>query len=186
MAEVFASFATPVNDELGAYYARAVGRLAPDNMWEGWIEFVPADGQGDPLITAVETRQPAREHLAYWATGLSDVYLEGALSRARNPLTVRVPVVEEPISDRPASRRVVLERTIPGPEPILDPFEVGERSLDILRQELTALNRPRLLNIIAAFDLASVDVDLNGMSNAELSGLIVGAVETRLLSARRR
>ena len=186
MAEVFASFAAPVNDELGSYYARAVGRLASDNMWEGWIEFLPADGEGDALITGVETRQPEREHLAYWASGLSEVYLEGALSRARNPLTVRVPVIDEPISDRPAPRRVVLERAIPKPEPILDPFEVGERSLDVLRQELTALNRPRLLNIIAAFDLASVDADLNGMTNAELSGLIVGAVETRILSARRR
>jgi hypothetical protein len=186
MAEVFASFATPVNDELGSYYARAVGRLRSDNMWEGWIEFVPADGEGDPLITGVETRQPAREHLAYWASGLSEVYLEGALSRARNPLTVRVPIIDEPISDRPAPRRVVLERAIPRPEPVLDPFEVGEQSLDVLRQELTALNRPRLLNIIAGFDLASADVDLNGMTDAELSGLIVGAVETRLLSARRR
>jgi hypothetical protein len=186
MAEVFASFAGPVNDELGSYYARAVGRHAPDNMWEGWIEFVPAGGRGDVLITGVETRQPAREHLAYWATGLTEVYLEGALSRARNPPTVRVPVLDEPISDRPAPRRVVLERTIPKPEPVLDPFEIGEHNLDILRQELTALNRPRLLNIIAAFDLVGADTDLTRMNDAELVGLIVGAVEMKLLSARRR
>jgi hypothetical protein len=114
------------------------------------------------------------------------VYLEGALSRARKPLTVRVPIIDEPVSDKPASRRVVVERVIPKPEPVLDPFEIGERNLDILRQELTALNRPRLLNIISAFELASVDTDLTSMSDAELIGLIVGAVEARLLSARRR
>jgi hypothetical protein len=51
---------------------------------------------------------------------------------------------------------------------------------------LTALNRPRLLNIIAAFDLVGADTDLTRMNDAELVGLIVGAVETKLLSARRR
>lgn len=186
MAEVFASFATPVSDDLGSYYARAVGRHAEDGMWEGWIEFVPVDGGSDVLVSRIESRQPERQHLAYWATGLSQVYLEGALSRARSPLTVRVPVVDEPVSDRPASRRVVVERVIPKPEPVLDPFEVGERNLEILRQELTALNRPRLLNIISAYDMAGVDSDLSAMSDAELIGLIVGAVEARILSARRR
>ena len=186
MAEVLASFATPVRDELGSYYARAVGRHANDSMWEGWIEFVPVDGGSDVLVSGIESRQPERQYLAYWATGLTPVYLEGALSRARKPLTVRVPIIDEPVSDKPASRRVVVERMIPKPEPVLDPFEIGERNLDILRQELTALNRPRLLNIISAFELASADTDLTSMSDAELIGLIVGVVETRLLSSRRR
>jgi hypothetical protein len=43
-------------------------------MWEGWIEFVPSDGGGDVLVTPVESRQPERQHLVYWATGLSQVY----------------------------------------------------------------------------------------------------------------
>lgn len=185
MAEVLASFATPVSDNLGSYYARAVGRPAPDNMWEGWIEFVPVDGGSDVLVSGVESRQPEHQHLVYWATGLTNVYLEGALNRARKPHTVRVPVIDEPISDRPAARRVIVERVIPKPEPVLDPFEIGERNLDILRQELTALNRPRLLNIISAYDLAG-DADVTRMSDPELIGLIVGAVETRLSSPRQR
>lgn len=184
MAEVLTSFPTPVRDEYGSYYARAVGRLANDNMWEGWIEFVPVNGGGDVLVSGVESRQPEHEHLVYWAQGLSAVYLEGALHRARKPLTVRVPVMDEPVSDHPAARRVVMQRVVPKPEPVLDPFAVGERSLDVLRQELTALNRPRLLNIIAAFDLAAADVDLTRMNDAQLTGLIVGAVETRLSRAR--
>jgi len=186
MAEVLASFATPVSDHLGTYYGRAVGRLASDNMWEGWIEFVPVDGGSDVLVSGIESRQPEHEHLVYWATGLTSVYLEGALSRARKPLTVRVPVIDEPVSDRPASRRVVAERVVPRPEPVLDPFEIGERNLDVLRQELGALNRPRLLNIISAYGLAGVDADLTRMTDAELIGLIVGAVEARILSARSR
>jgi hypothetical protein len=182
MAEVLVSFSTPVTDEFGSYYPRTVGRLAPDGMWEGWIEFVPADGS-DVLVTPVESRQPERQHLVYWATGLSQVYMEGALNRARNPVTVRVPVVDEPISDQPAPRRVIVERVIPKPEPVLDPFEIGSRNIDILRQELTALNRPRLLNIISAFDLAR-DVDVTQMTDAQLAGFIVAAVEARLSRAR--
>jgi len=185
MAEALASFANPVGDQLGSYYARAVGRLAPDNMWEGWIEFVPVDGGSDVLVSGIESRQPEHQHLVYWATGLTHVYLEGALSRARKPHTVRVPVIDEPISDRPAARRVVVERVIPKPEPVLDPFEIGERNLDILRQELKALNRPRLLNIISAFDLAG-DTDVTNMNEAELVGLIVGVVETRLSTTPRQ
>jgi hypothetical protein len=185
MAEVLASFATPVSDHLGSYYGRAVGRLAPDNMWEGWIEFIPVDGGSDVLVSGIESRQPEHQHLVYWATGLTPIYLEGALSRARKPHTVRVPVFEEPISDRPAARRVVVERVIPKPAPVLDPFEIGERNLDVLRQELTALNRPRLLNIISAYQLNG-GADVASMSDAELVGLIIGAVETRLSAARQR
>ena len=183
MAEVLASFSAPITDEFGSYYPRAVGRLAPDAMWEAWIEFVPVDGGSDVLVTPVETRQPERQHVVYWATGLSQVYMEGALKRARNPVTVRIPVIDEPVSDQPARRRVVVERVIPRPEPVLDPFEIGARNIDILRQELTALNRPRLLNIIAAFNLAG-DIDLTKMTDAQLVGFIVAAVETRLSRAR--
>jgi len=183
MAEVLATFTTPVPDEFDSYYPRAVGRLAQDGMWEGWIEFLPADGGSDVLVTSVETRQPARQHLAYWATGLSQVYMEGALRRARNPVTVRIPVIDEPVSDKPASRRVVVERVVPRPEPVLDPFEIGARNIDILRQELTALNRPRLLNIIVAFDLAR-EADITQMADSELVGFIVAAVETRVSRAR--
>ncbi|HXD16689.1 MAG TPA: hypothetical protein VN654_06715 [Vicinamibacterales bacterium] len=176
MAEVLASFSSPVRDDSGLYYARAVGRSAPDHLWEGWIEFVPADGVGDVLVSPIESRQPERQHLAYWATGLTPVYLEGALHRARNPVTIRVPVIDEPMSDRPAARRVVMERVVPRPEPLLDPFEIGARSIDVLRQELTALNRPRLLNIIAAYSLGG-DTDVTRLSDQQLVGFIVAAVD---------
>jgi len=182
MAELLASFSSPVRDEFGVFRARAVGRLAPDHMWEGWVEFVPLDGGGGVLVSGIESRQPEHEHLVYWATGLTPVYLEGALSRARKPLTVRVPVLEEPVSDAPARR--VVKQVIPvRPEAILDPFQVGERNLDILRQELTALNRPRLLNIVAAYELAG-DIDVTRMSSAELVGFIVAEVDARLSRMR--
>ncbi len=68
----------------------------------------------------------------------------------------------------------------PLPTPVLDPFEIGARNLDILRQELTALNRPRLLNIIAAYDLNPGGEDISWMSDAQLVHFIVVAVDTQL------
>ena len=181
MAEVLVSFETPISDELGSYHARAIGRRGDDNMWEGWLEFVPVDGAGDVLVTPVESTQPEREHLIYWATGLSPVYLEGALHRAREPLTVRVRPAERPISSAPARRIETVRRAAaPGPEPVLDPYEIAAGSLDVLRQELGALNRPRLLNIIEAFELNPGGEDLSWMSDAQLAHFIVVAVDTRM------
>jgi len=186
MAEVLMAFEEPVRDELGTYQARAVGRCAEDRMWEGWLEFVPAQGNLEVLVTGVESRQPERQHLEYWATGLTPVFLEGALRRARQPVTVRVKAVELPYSNAPAARNVTVTRVMPpGPEPVLDPFDVGGRNLDQLRQELGALNRPRLLNIIAAYDLNPARADIDWMSDAQLVHFIVVAVDAQLTQRAR-
>jgi hypothetical protein len=54
------------------------------STWEGWIEFVTELGQR--VVTDRETTQPNREAVAYWATGLEPIYLEGALQRAARVL----------------------------------------------------------------------------------------------------
>ena len=183
MAEVLVDYETPVVYGEETYQARAVGRAA-DHMWEGWLEFIPRSG-GDAVITGVESTQPERDHLVYWATGLTPVYLEGALTRALRPPTVRVRVIEEPVSDAPAPR--VLSRTVvaPGPDAVLDPFAIGARSLDVLRQELSALNRPRLRNIIEAYDLTPAGEDLAWMSDHQLETFIVTAVEAQFAQRAR-
>ena len=169
MAEVLRTFDTPLHTGDGAYRARVIGRHAADGMWEGWLEFVPESGPATPIVTAVESRQPEREHLVYWASGLSTVYAEGALARALRPLTVRTRIVETPVSQAPARH------------PVLDPFDIGSRNLDILEQELGALDRPRLLDIVANWRLNSGGVDLTELSDRQLVQLIVAAVESRLL-----
>src|SRR4051794_29955514 len=62
------------------YTAQVCGRVRDDGIWEGWLEFVPHDGSA-VLRSARETTQPKASDLEYWATGLTPVYLRGALER---------------------------------------------------------------------------------------------------------
>lgn len=186
MAEVFRSLERPVRHARGTYAARVIGRLAVDGMWDGWLEFVPLDpGMSEVVVSAIESRQPNRRTLEYWASGLSGVYAERALDRALNPVTVSIHV-SPPASGAPAPRHASAppahER---GPHAVLDPFAVGSRSLDILLQQLHALDRPRLLNIIAAYDLNPAGNKVSEMSEAQLVTFIVIAVEARLMQRAR-
>ena len=75
------AFTATVTDETGrTWTAQAHGRAA-GNVWLGWIVFI--DDAGSSLATDVETSQPDRDALVYWATGIEPIYLEGALARAR-------------------------------------------------------------------------------------------------------
>jgi hypothetical protein len=64
----------------GEYTARAYGEERADGNREGWLEFHSAAGA--VRRTERETTQPGREALAYWASGLEPVYLDGAFTRA--------------------------------------------------------------------------------------------------------
>jgi hypothetical protein len=63
------------------YRVRTCGEERADGTWWGWLEFEPRTG-GTTLRTGRETTQPNRDALAYWASGLEVVYLEGAFVRA--------------------------------------------------------------------------------------------------------
>ena len=154
-------------------------------MWDGWFEFEPLDDNAPVIVGSIETRQPEHHDLVYWATGITPVFLEGALNRALHPLTVQVNVDDAPVSSAPAPRIHHVSVGPPRPEAVLNPFEIGERSLDILRQELGALNRPRLLNIIAAHDLNPAGDDVTWMTDAQLITFIVTATDVQLAQAGR-
>ncbi|HKB78986.1 MAG TPA: hypothetical protein VKH35_04655 [Thermoanaerobaculia bacterium] len=62
------------------WHVRVVGRQREDGTWEGRVEF--RNGISPPLFTDEETSQPNLQDLEYWATGLEQVFLEGALDRA--------------------------------------------------------------------------------------------------------
>lgn len=81
MSETLVKFTVAIrgpDDRL--YWPQACGRVAEDRLWEGWIEFTSDDGHA--LRSGRETEQANRDALLYWAEGLSDAYLQGALDRA--------------------------------------------------------------------------------------------------------
>jgi hypothetical protein len=84
MDQLIHEFTGKVADADGhRYTARAMGRQREGRtVWEGWLEFAPVGGGGIVRRSQIETTQPNREALAYWASGVEAVYLEGALERA--------------------------------------------------------------------------------------------------------
>lgn len=61
------------------YRVTVEGLERPDGTWAGRILF---HNGADVRRTGQETSQPNRDALAYWATGLEEVFLEGAFARA--------------------------------------------------------------------------------------------------------
>lgn len=184
MAEVFTEFEASIRDGNGReYIARACGRECEDGHWEGWLEFVPLDG-GVVVRSARETTQPNRVDTEYWATGLTPIYLEGALRRALEPVQVVERVIDaRPVYDAPASDRRIVSVSRASTlraRPVLNPFEVNEQGEDILRGQLNALDAPRLRDIIRGFSLTSDDTTtLMPLSAAELTDMIIAAVRRR-------
>ena len=154
MAEVLVEFDAVFRGPDGGRYApRACARVADDGLWEGWLEFSDLD-TGAVFRSGRETTQPSRADTMYWATGLTRVYLEGALVRALAPARriepLRVDV--EPAFDGPAPLAPAAEG-IAAPHAVLDPFEVYAQGERVLRQELSALELDHLRAIIAAYGL---------------------------------
>jgi len=177
MAEVLVEFSDPITDSDGiTYSARACGGETDNGHWQGWIEFIPLDG-GEPVRSGRETTQPNRTDTLYWATGLTNVYLEGALERALNPLVLRAPRTLDP----PAYSEPAPDVTrMPVSDSILNPFSVYRKGEGLLRQQLRAFSAWHLVNIVRAHDLSSATLDeLNSMSAPELIEVIVDGVRSR-------
>lgn len=84
MPVILVKFDEPIRDVDGAtYFGQAVGRKREDGLWEGWLEFTRMSEDGPSSTSGRETTQPNRADLEYWAQGLSQVYLQGALARAK-------------------------------------------------------------------------------------------------------
>jgi len=147
--------------------AQACGREREDGLWEGWLEFVPDDGSA-VLRSQRETTQPNLVDLEYWATGLTPVYLQGALERTLTPPPASV--VPPPVADVASAAG-----------PVLNPFSVYAKGEELLRRQLGALGRRHLRTIIDGYELVDgSDMDLEALSTAELIELIVGVVRNRL------
>jgi hypothetical protein len=178
MAEVLVEFSEPVYGEDGrGYAARACGAPMDDERWEGWIEFLPLDGSA-PRRSARETTQPNRVDTLYWATGLTPVYLEGALKRTLRPFTPRPPgPAAKPVFDRPAAS---IASTASTPESVLNPFSAYRKGEALLRQQLGALSAWHLVNIVRHYGLSELPVhQLESMDTAQLADVIVASVRAQ-------
>lgn len=170
MAETLVEFQGPVTGPDGStYFARAVGGEVPGANWHGWIEFTPADG-GEPLCSPRETTQPNRTDVEYWATGLTNVYLQGALARALpKPPKPAPPPLSPPAFDSPGRPSVA----VPAEEnviSVLDPFSVYQKGEAMLRRQLGALSAWHLVNIILEYKLS--DESRAALSRTPASALI--------------
>ncbi len=164
------------------YLARACGGPMPDGSWQGWIEFVPIDA-GVPVRTPRETTQPNRTDTQYWATGLTPVYLEGALARALKKPSAPAEVASARPSIFPAPGPVT--RPTGARESLINPFSVYEHGEAHLRKQLGAFAAWHLVNIARKFELTDLDVvTLDHMPSVELVELIVSAVRNGVESSR--
>jgi hypothetical protein len=163
------------------YAARACTRELDDSRWAGWLEF--SRNGADWVATDTETVQPNRRDVEYWVTGLTRVYLQGALGRALGiPLGSgahpRLP--DDVAPPRHVNRRAPNSTTSSNvPRTILDPFSVYAQGESILRAQLGALSPDQLRNIAAAFNIESPET-ASTLDASELRERVVLAARGRL------
>jgi hypothetical protein len=71
----------PISHGGANYRVSVYGVERKDGTWSGWLQFRDTK-TGVTTKTGQETSQPNRDALVYWATGVEDVYLDGAVRRA--------------------------------------------------------------------------------------------------------
>jgi hypothetical protein len=157
MAELISQFTVVLVGENGTrYQAQACGAEMTEGTWQGWLEFVPLDDDQPSIRSGRETTQPNWKALQYWATGLTPVYLEGALQRASRPAAAR-PVATQAAPQFDGPKVSGDDETVSASHAnaVLDPFSVYDKGEALLRSELRALAPWHLLNIIEAYRLSN-------------------------------
>jgi hypothetical protein len=185
MAEILVALPDILTAENGqTYAAHAVGAETPLGQWEAWIEFIPADG-GAPATSPRETTQPNRVAAVYWATGLTAIYLEGALARALGRNGGRTADGRSHAAAAAARPAIRHAGTPARRAAVLDPFSVYEKGESVLRAELSALASWHLVNIVTAYDLSDGrEAILNALPPAALIDMIVAAVRKQAMTSR--
>lgn len=180
--EILIEYENVVEHEGTPYAARAVCEERSNGMWDGWVEFHSVGGSGW-IATERETTQPSHETVRYWATGLTHAYLEGALERA-----IDGPALagkwDAPLhvggSPGPRAHTIPQDNTRIATAPahaVLDPFAVYAEGRDLLSDQLGALHRDQLRNIIRAHGLLTNAAELDLMSDWEMRALILKAAD---------
>lgn len=158
----------------GTYRARVYGQAQDDGMWSGWIVFFPFAG-GRPIATDRETTQSSLAHLSYWASGLTHLYLHGALERA---------LALEPA----AQLETELERLERIEESAADRAETLEAAASVARAEsqLAQAARERTAEQLLQSVAEAADTDAKTHEQAAARSRKVAKAADRALRARKR
>jgi hypothetical protein len=172
MAEIIVDLERIVTSPDGReYYSQVSGELA-NGTWEAWLEFVPLDDNVEVLVTNPETTQPTRDDVVRWSEMLTDVYLQGAFTRAVKASRGRSAVVSYMTTARDV-------------DPPIDPFETLRLGTPTLRARLRTLTRPELLATIDNYGLNPARKGLTRLSDSQLVTFIITAAEVQALRGRR-
>jgi hypothetical protein len=185
MADTLLVYQLPVAAPDGTLYeARACGSDMEGGGWQGWLEFLPLAG-GPPVRSPRETTQPNRVDTEYWATGLTPVYLEGALTRALTPPPLVLSALPQPSVFRGPAPSTATRSVEVSPSSVLNPFSVYEKGESLLRSQLGALSAWHLVNIAIEYDLTDEPVErLNRLAATSLVELIVEGTKEALARHR--
>jgi hypothetical protein len=194
VSEVLVRFTEPTRSATGElYWSRAMGKQAEDGLWDGWLEF-SREGDIEAIATDRETKQPNRADLLYWAEGLTDVYLEGALARA---IGLKLPRPSAPsLPPMPPSKGQWKQRarsmsTTPATtgrltalamrtHVVLDPFATYAEGEELLHKQLHALSHDHLQNIVEAYQMSDDPEWARRATEDELVEKIVETVRASL------
>lgn len=161
-ADLMRTVVSPNGDE---YHVRMAGEQLPDGIWVGWLEFIPLDDSLEVLLTKTETTQSTQAAVVRWSETLTDVYIQGAFTRAVNAANGQGIRVGDP--------------EVAAGEASLDPFEVLRRGRAALRARLRVRTRSQLLAIIERCDLNPANKDLSQLSDVQLVTFIITAAEVQ-------
>jgi hypothetical protein len=179
MTELIAHLPFRVIDRQGReFYVSVVGAARSDDKWEGWLEYVPLE-ETDVLVTRIETTQPNRATLERWADALTEIYVEGAFSRA-------VAVTDSPNRPIVATRADTVAAAVRATVDLPDPFDLYSLGQERMRARLSALPRVTLLEIVTAFELNPAGKSLAWLSDSQLVTFIVTATEVQIRQGRMR
>ena len=125
------------------YRPRAYGDPQADGSWKGWLIFFPLIGAEAIAPPHAETTQPTWTALVTWATGLTPVYLAGALERALTvagqPPTVISELAAAEYEALADAERLETAAAVERTAAVLD-----EAAADTVRDEADRIRRERL------------------------------------------
>jgi hypothetical protein len=172
-------------DAAGIWYRpRIYGAPRLDGTWDGWLVFFPLSGGTAIAPSGPETTQSTVAALTLWAAGLTPVYLEGALARARGlaqqtPLIARLTDAEyEALADAQRLETAAeLERTA---------ADLDDAAASAARADAERIRRERLATegAIAATEEAAANIEADIHEKAARDARAVAADAERRRRAR--